>query len=183
MELRGDLLIKPTSLLIDQTHIYFVQDKSNKVLAKYHGHMFSPPLSEEEIAALESATRVCLVGPGDVFLFSGGVAHTTLCVGDSLSLTAYESFVNLNLRHAEALLDTGTSAHFEDCRMEAQDVRNVKLDIADQMNDAIDRLNNGELNDSEMAAAVISAIKRLKDDEFLKHELHDLHEIKKTKTA
>ena len=67
--------------------------------------------------------------------------------------------------------------------MDEKDVRNIKLDVADNVNDAIDLLNKDKVHDSEMATALISAVRRLKDDDFLKNELHELHEAKKPKTS
>ena len=51
-----------------------------------------------------SAARLCrgklaLVGPGDVFVFTGGAAHTVLSSSQELSCTTYESFVPLGERH------------------------------------------------------------------------------------
>lgn len=45
--------------------------------------------------------------PGDLFLCSGGVAHATLNVSDQLTLTGYESFVSLQPRLLQHLLQTG----------------------------------------------------------------------------
>ena len=49
-----------------------------------------------------------MLGPGDAVLFSGGNAHMALSVSAGLSITAYESFVNLHPRNLSAFLDSGT---------------------------------------------------------------------------
>lgn len=70
--------------------------------------VFAPPLTRDQLAALRGAARVVLLRPGDVFVMSGGVAHATLTVGsEELNMTAYESFVSLNPRHARHFLRTG----------------------------------------------------------------------------
>ena len=70
--------------------------------------VLTPPLSSAQLAALRAASRIVLLRPGDVFLMSGGVAHATLTVSSSeLNVTAYESVVTLNPRHARHFLRTG----------------------------------------------------------------------------
>merc|ERR1712232_702162 len=70
---------------------------------------FRPPLGENQRKALEEASKIVLLRPGDVFLMSGGVAHTTLCIDQDLSVTAYESLVTLHPRHAEHFMLTGNT--------------------------------------------------------------------------
>ena len=70
--------------------------------------VFTPPLKQDQLDALRQASRIVLLRPGDVFLMSGGVAHATLTVGsEELNLTAYESVVTLNPRHARHFLRSG----------------------------------------------------------------------------
>ncbi|CAK0911348.1 unnamed protein product [Prorocentrum cordatum] len=57
------------------------------------GTVFHLPLSERDVGLLRRAVKVALIRPGDVWVFSGGQPHTALCVGDGLSITAYESLV------------------------------------------------------------------------------------------
>jgi hypothetical protein len=56
---------------------------------------------------LLSASAVVLVRPGDVFAFSGGVAHTTLSVSPELNVAAYESLVTLHPAVVAHFLHTG----------------------------------------------------------------------------
>ncbi|KAJ1451004.1 hypothetical protein M885DRAFT_530841 [Pelagophyceae sp. CCMP2097] len=70
--------------------------------------VFSPPLDGAMRAALATASRVVLLRPGDVFVMSGGVAHTTLAISDdALNVTSYESIVTLAPAHARHFLRTG----------------------------------------------------------------------------
>lgn len=63
--------------------------------------LFVKGCSSDQLQTLELACKLVLVEPGDVFLFSGANAHTVMSVGPELSLTAYESFVNLNPRNVK----------------------------------------------------------------------------------
>ncbi|CAE8625091.1 unnamed protein product, partial [Polarella glacialis] len=53
------------------------------------GAIFHPPLTEKEVGFLSRARTVCLIAPGDVWVFSGGQPHTALCVGDGVNISAY----------------------------------------------------------------------------------------------
>lgn len=64
--------------------------------------LFRPPLNKQQIAILQTASKVVLLRPGDMYIFSGGVAHAALCVSvDELCLGSYESSVSLHPRHVE----------------------------------------------------------------------------------
>lgn len=80
---------------------------SSRIATEFDDVLFFPPLAERELEALREAAKVVLVRPGDVYLFSGGVAHTVLCVGEDINLSAYESFVPLTPAHVEHFLCTG----------------------------------------------------------------------------
>ncbi|CAE7716518.1 unnamed protein product [Symbiodinium pilosum] len=54
------------------------------------GAIFRPPLTKTEEGFLSRAKTVALVGPGDVWVFSGGQPHTAMCVGDGVNVCAYE---------------------------------------------------------------------------------------------
>lgn len=63
--------------------------QGSKAMFDEHAYsLFTPPLSEAENAALESAAQVALLGPGDIVVFSGGNAHMALSSSASLSLTS-----------------------------------------------------------------------------------------------
>ena len=59
----------------------------------------------DQIATLKDACKLVVVAPGDVFIFSGANPHVVMSTGEDLSLTAYESFCNLNPRHVEVRSD------------------------------------------------------------------------------
>lgn len=60
--------------------------ESERVLSSWYRRLMRPagaptgPLPAEALAELEAACRVAIVEPGDVFVFSGANAHTTLCL-------------------------------------------------------------------------------------------------------
>ena len=114
---------------------------SNTALDSHLDHLFAAPhgLASADVAMLRSACKVALVEPGDVFVFSGAQAHATVCVGEGLCLGAYESFVSLAPRHAQVFLSTNDPAvHFKECHAEEEDLRDIQLDLADQLVCAMD---------------------------------------------
>lgn len=129
---------------------------SNEVLDSHLDILFKPPLSAADGAVLRRCCRMVLVEPGDAFLFSGAQAHATLCVGEGLCLGAYESFLNLSPLHAEVFISTNRGEmHFRDCHTSERDLRDIKLDIADQVNDAIAGLADlAPLTQQRLRAAV-----------------------------
>eukprot|EP01052_Picozoa_sp_SAG31_P037864 SAG31_NODE_4960_length_2834_cov_2.174040_3_plen_137_part_00 len=78
----------------------------------------------EGAAVFSSAIKFVLVEPGDVYLFSGAQAHCAVCVGsEGLSLTAYESFINLHPTHLQTFTRTNDPGlHFEECHAEEEDL-------------------------------------------------------------
>lgn len=96
------------------------------------------PATAHRMGDLDRACTIGLVGPGDVFIFSGANPHAVLGVGDGLSLTGYESFVNLNPRHAQVLIETNKAPHYGECHAEESDVEDIKDDVVDALKDAID---------------------------------------------
>eukprot|EP00939_MAST-03C_sp_MAST-3C-sp1_P004502 g4502.t1 len=95
--------------------------------------VFFPPLKKSQRRALEKAHKIALIGPGDVYIFSGACAHTSIIVSDELSLSAYESFCNCNCRHASVLMETATTKHFDECWMNDREWTNMKREIADHV--------------------------------------------------
>lgn len=113
--------------------------ESKEVLDKYYGELFSPPISPEARSALSKACKLCLVGPGDVFAFSGANPHMVICVGEELSVTAYESFVNVNPRSIQVFCSTCTDEHWERSQMFDDEFRDLKHDVVDLIDDHLDR--------------------------------------------
>lgn len=103
------------------------------ILDKHLRQLFVNGSGAEQMAALKDVCKLVLVSPGDVFLFSGANAHTVMSIGDALSLTAYESFVNLNPRHTEVFLDTATENHFEDCWPDEEVLEDIKEEVAESL--------------------------------------------------
>lgn len=75
---------------------------SANVLKEFQNTLLQPPLTLRQEQALRQALKVSLLRPGDMYLFSGGVAHTVLCVSDDeLCLGAYESIITLHPTNME----------------------------------------------------------------------------------
>ena len=104
-------------------------------------------MSASETEALRRAARVALVRPGDVFIFSGGNAHMALSVSSDLSVTAYESFVNLAPPNLRLFLESGTEAQYRPCRARAAMMEDIKLDVAENVGDLLCDLDEGYLQD------------------------------------
>lgn len=119
---------------------------SKEVAEEFFDVVFCPPLSEREVATLHRAAKVVLLRPGDVYLFSGGVAHTVICVSDELCLGAYESIVTLNPIHVAHFLHTGDAEgdyNLEKFAMSPKELKETKEDILDQLEDAAEQFQNG----------------------------------------
>ena len=91
-------------------------EASRPLFDAHNYRLFVPPLSPAETEALQSAARVALVRAGDLFVFSGGNAHMALSVSEELSVTAYESFLNLSPANLRLFLQSGTEAQYAQCR-------------------------------------------------------------------
>lgn len=73
-----------------------------RAMREFADDLFRPPLNKKRLEILRTAAKITLLRPGDMYLFSGGVAHSALCVStDELCLGAYESIVTLNPQHVE----------------------------------------------------------------------------------
>ena len=60
-----------------------------------------------------SCWQVCLVQPGDVFVFCGACAHMAVTVGTQINVSAYEALVNWDPTSLEIFRQTGTDGHLE----------------------------------------------------------------------
>ncbi|KAG8468501.1 hypothetical protein KFE25_013584 [Diacronema lutheri] len=177
--------------------------ETRRVLDLWYRHCLLRPdngtgeLPAEAAAELASASRLAVVEPGDVFVFSGANAHTTIVVPDRtpdctpgvpgprsgaargrtrapprrreglrsteppppptrascLSLTAFESFINLNEENLRAFLTTGTPAHDDECAMREDDLIDFKEDVADRMHAALEWVGGAERAVDEGARA------------------------------
>jgi len=125
--------------------------------------LFVPPLAADEVAALESAHKVALLGPGDIVVFSGGNAHMALSVSQ-LSVTAYESFINFNPRNVEAFLDSGTERQYRQCRTRQSMLEDIKGDVAESVADMLADVADGILVDPLVQEASVAAVELLRRD-------------------
>ncbi|CAK0901578.1 unnamed protein product [Prorocentrum cordatum] len=119
---------------------------SKQVALELYDVLLSPPLSERELQVLGMAAKVVLIRPGDVYLFSGGVAHAVLCVSDEICLGAYESLVTLHPKHVAHFLRTSDSEGpfcLDKYSMDEKEFRDTKDDCIDQLEDAAAQLAQG----------------------------------------
>eukprot|EP00755_Sulcionema_specki_P010415 Sspe_Gene.6893::Locus_2318_Transcript_1_1_Confidence_1.000_Length_1366::g.6893::m.6893 len=110
------------------------------------GSIFHFPLSEKEISCLKRACVVALLCPGDVFVFSGGIPHMAMCVGDDINVAAYESLVPLRHTAVRTLVRTNTKDHFKRCWMDDDDLDELYEDVVDAI--------SGNLEDSSVQGRV-----------------------------
>eukprot|EP00041_Stephanoeca_diplocostata_P014022 m.251825 g.251825 ORF g.251825 m.251825 type:complete len:414 (+) comp19546_c0_seq1:200-1441(+) len=111
---------------------------SHAFLDKHLRKLFVNTDDEEEMSQLRHACKIVIAQPGDLFIFSGANPHAVMCMGDSLSMTGYESFVNLNPVHAQVFVDTNRKPHFEECWADDEDVADIKEDAIDALHKGID---------------------------------------------
>eukprot|EP00754_Rhynchopus_humris_P045979 Rhum_TRINITY_DN5461_c0_g1::Rhum_TRINITY_DN5461_c0_g1_i1::g.17453::m.17453 len=97
------------------------------------GSIFHLPLTENEVSMLKRASVIALLKPGDVFVFSGGVPHMAMCVGDDLNVCAYESFVPLNHKSVARLALSNSKDHFKKCWMDDDDLDELLEDVVDSL--------------------------------------------------
>ena len=149
-------------------------EPSRDLFAKHNYTLFVPPLSEGEQRAIARASKVALLGPGDVVIFHGGNAHMALSVSESLSVTAYESFVNMNATNIDALLDSGTSSHYEPCRTRQPILDDIKTEVAESLNDLAEDWEDDRLHDVELEQAAPIAIDQLRRDKLIQSKVPEL---------
>lgn len=102
------------------------------------GAVFHLPLTSREAEFLARAKSIALVGPGDVWVFSGGQPHTALVVGDGLNISAYESFVPAHPAAVDLLVRSNTKlAHWKPCWMEDDDLDELYEDVVDNLQGAL----------------------------------------------
>jgi len=133
--------------------------------------LFTPPLREAERAALFRACCVALVRPGDAFVFSGANAHMAISLSTELSLTAYESFVNLNTTNLEAFLDTGTHRQYRQCRAQESMLEDIKLDVAESLYDLTLDLEDCLLEDKLLQEHAPVALELLRTDSSIRKHM------------
>lgn len=152
--------------------------ETERILKLLHKRILRPPFTADDRAILASAHRVALVGPGDMFVFSGANAHMTLGVGHPLSLTAYESFVNLNARNVSVFCRSGKREHFEECVMDDTDLDDLKDDIIDNIYDSLKRLRKGRSPPSpSITSQVRKMVREVCRDRFYRRELTRMRKV------
>jgi len=137
----------------------------SKAVMKSNGREhFAKPLTQLQVSALEAAQCVALAPPGAAYIFSGACAHTVCNVGfsaprenavpePSLVASSYEAFVNLNLRHLKAAVDTFDAVAESDS--EDEDLEDFKRDMAEGAGEIHKRLNRGEVQEECPACSAV----------------------------
>ena len=142
---------------------------------EHNYRLFAPPLSRSEGAAIERCCKVALLQAGDIVLFSGGNAHMALSVSAELSVTAYESFINLHPRNLSAFLDSGTEQQYRQCRTRRSMLEDIKLEISDAACDLLDDIDDGKIEDRLICDHAAAACETLRTDEFLRAKIRPSH--------
>lgn len=109
---------------------------------------------------MRRAAKVAFIRPGDVYLFSGGIAHAVLCVSEEMCLGAYESIVTMNPVHVEHFLhtdDTEGVYFLKGFSMDSAEFNDTKEDCIDQLEDAAEQLENGGPDKADVSNAGLSA--------------------------
>ena len=150
-------------------------EASRSTFDEHHYRLFLPPLRPSEAQALEACCSVALLGPGDVVVFHGGNAHMALSVSSGLSVTAYESFVNLHEGNLSAFLHSGTSAQYRQCRTRQPMLDDIKTDVALSLNDLVEDVEDGALaHDAELERHAPAAVEALRRDELIARKVPPL---------
>lgn len=148
--------------------IWSYQDDTKAVMKTHGRQHFAKPLSGSQVKALEGTCCVGLAPPGSIYIFSGCNAHAVCNVGFSLpgpdrppipSLVAssYEAFVNLNLRHLEAVANT-LDPFYEDSDSD-EDLEDFADEIGEGAGELQKRLRKGEISEKEAAKAALEFLR------------------------
>jgi hypothetical protein len=143
--------------------IWSFPDKTHAILDSHYRSVFAPPLSGDQISALEQACCVAVVPPGAVSLFSGANAHVTCNVGvdvicgrhavakPSVCVNSYEAFVNVNEQHVRVMLTTNTSPlHWERCWMDDEDLVDFREDVREQIDELVAQIKRPVLREQDL---------------------------------
>ncbi|CAJ1430473.1 unnamed protein product [Effrenium voratum] len=116
---------------------------SNKICTDFDDQLFSA-LSPAKLAALRQAAKLVLLRPGDVYLFSGGTAHTALCLS-GLGLSSYESIVTLHPLHSGLCMQTcdRSSPCWLEGAMPRSEFEDILEEAAEQLERAASQLLKG----------------------------------------
>jgi len=156
-----------------------VGEVSCEVCKQLDDELFSPPLAPRQEEALRRAAKVVLLRPGDVYLFSGGVTHTVLCVSDEMAVSSYESIVTLSPRHVEHFLSTASiSGPYRKLgcmpKCELRDLMDECLDQLEEAGEQVTEKGGPELLPGPMKAESPiwrTLLSELQSDETLRDQL------------
>lgn len=104
------------------------------------GKMFHLPLSQEDTALIHQAKICALVGPGDVWVFSGAQPHAAVVVGDALNVSGYESFVPAHPEAVGILVRSNIKdMHPKLFWMDDEDLDELYEDVVDNIQRALNK--------------------------------------------
>jgi len=128
------------SLLSYKLLVVWKTSDSINLLQKYRHCIFAKYpfgiLREEHLDLIKKAHRICIIKPGDVFIFSAAGAHqaTSICPNKELSISAYESYITCVPEHVLQFLQTGNRAyHHIGFIMDKKGILDIKDDILEQI--------------------------------------------------
>lgn len=122
---------------------------SNQICTDFDDQLFSPPLSQAKLQALRQAAKLVLLRPGDVYFFSGGTAHTALCVSEGMGLSSYESIVTLHPLHSGLCMQTcdRSSPCWLEGAMPLDEFEEILEEVTEQLENAAGQLLQGGPSD------------------------------------
>lgn len=129
---------------------------SNQICTDFDDQLFSPPLSQAKLQALRQAAKLVLLRPGDVYFFSGGTAHTALCVSEGMGLSSYESIVTLHPLHSGLCMQTcdRSSPCWLEGAMPLDEFEEILEEVTEQLENAAGQLLQGGPSDVDRKSVV-----------------------------
>lgn len=128
--------------------------ESDAILDKHYKKIMSPPFSDLDLEALRSAVKVCLLVPGDVYVFCGACAHMAVSVGPELNISGYEALVNFHRDSLRVFCTSGTEGHLEAEQASTSAMYEWKEDAVQRVIDAAQDVHEGRLTKQQLQDAV-----------------------------
>ena len=84
-------------------------------------------------------------------------------------------FVNLHPANLRLFLDSGTPAHYRQCRTRRSMLEDIKTDVAESCADLIDDVRDGIFEGDPLLAHAGGAIELLRSDDFVAERIDERH--------
>jgi len=134
--------------------VWRIGAQSTQILAQHYKKIMSAPFSDTDIEALKMAVKVCLLVPGDVYVFCGACAHMAVTVGPALNVSGYEALVNFNKRSLATFTVSGTPEHLEAEQASKSAMYEWKQDAVHSLIDAAQYVHRGTLPKELLSEAI-----------------------------